>query len=222
MDSKTFMSKEIKNMQNLKEFKNKYFLQTPINKRIDHKIHGWGSESIAILTALQKSNPESIVEVGTWLGAGSIFMAENSNAEILAVDTFLASNEILWREEFIQKYIDKNLISNFSGIFDQFCANITYKNFNSRIGPLPMTSSSAAEFLTAENVKIDMVYIDAGHRDREVYADIEDWWPLTNKVLLGDDYNPERWPGVVSAANRFAEENNINLEVLDYKFFLWK
>jgi hypothetical protein len=66
-----------------------------------------------------------------------------------------------------------------------------------------------------------MVYIDAGHREREVYADLQDWWPLTNKVIVGDDYNSS-WPGVINAANRFAEENNLQLEVIDSKFILWK
>jgi hypothetical protein len=54
-----------------------------------------------------------------------------------------------------------------------------------------------------------------------VYADLQDWWPLTNKVIVGDDYNSS-WPGVIAAANRFAEENNLQLEVIDSKFILWK
>jgi hypothetical protein len=84
-----------------------------------------------------------------------------------------------------------------------------------------MTSSSAAELFAKEQVKIDMVYIDAGHREREVYADLQDWWPLTNKVVVGDDYDSS-WSGVISAANRFASENNLNLEVMDSKFLLFR
>lgn len=209
----------------LKEFKNKYSLQTPKTTGIDANIQGWGSESPAILAALQKANPDSIVEVGTWLGKSAIFMAENSTAEILAVDTFLASNVSLWNEGLIKKWTGiNNLVTDFSGIFDQFCANITHKKLNNRMGVLPTTSSTAADLLASENVKVDLVYIDAGHRDRDVYADLQDWWPLTNKVIIGDDYNPEPngWPGVVSAVTRFAEENNLTVEVSDYKFLLWK
>jgi hypothetical protein len=72
-----------------------------------------------------------------------------------------------------------------------------------------------------EKVKVDMVYIDAGHREREVYADLQDWWPLTNKVIVGDDYNSS-WPGVISAANRFASENKLGLQVVDSKFLLFR
>ena len=84
-----------------------------------------------------------------------------------------------------------------------------------------MTSSSAAELFQKEGVRIDMAYIDAGHRDLEVYSDLQDWWPIVDKVLVGDDYNAS-WPGVISAADRFANENNLDLQIMDSKFLLWR
>jgi cephalosporin hydroxylase len=199
---------------NFKEFKNKYCKETPIHSLLSPKIEGWGSESIALTQAIKETNPKSIVEVGTYLGASAIHLAKHTKSEIICVDTFLASNEILWREGNVN-----NLVENFTQIYYQFCANITYKGLNSQISPLPMTSSAAAELFKEENVKIDMVYIDAGHREREVYADLEDWWPLTNLILVGDDYS-SRWPGVVSAVDRFCLENNLKMQIIDYKFIL--
>jgi cephalosporin hydroxylase len=201
---------------NFLDFKSKYCKETPNMIFLPTKIQGWNSESVALKKAIEQSNPESIVEVGSWLGASALFMAAQSNAQIICVDTFLGSNEILWREENL-----KNVTQNFSQIYDQFCANITHSNLNNIISPLPMTSSSAAELFAKEQVKVDMVYIDAGHREREVYADLQDWWPLTNKVLVGDDYD-STWSGVISAANRFASENNLNLEIMDSKFLLFR
>ena len=200
---------------NIKQLSDKYNLQTPIILG-DSKVQGWGSESEALQKAIDGINPESIVEVGTWLGASALFMGKISSAHILCVDTFLASNEILWREGNVQ-----NLVQDFNQLYNQFCVNITNANMNERISVLPMTSSSAAELLAKENVMVDMVYIDAGHRDREVYADLQDWWPLTKKVLVGDDYNPV-WGGVISAADRFASENQLNLQILDSKFLLFR
>lgn len=200
---------------NFNEFKNKYCPRTPTVKAIEPKIEGWNSQSDALLYALKEFQPKTIVEVGTWLGASAIFMAQNSKAEIVAVDTYLASNEILWRQNNVE-----NLQINFSKIYDQFCANITSLKLNQQISPLPMTSSSAAELFDKENLKVDMVYLDAGHREREVYADLQDWWRLTNKVLVGDDFN-HAWPGVIKAATRFTEENNLSLEVIDSKFLIW-
>jgi cephalosporin hydroxylase len=199
-----------------KEFKNRYCPSTPNKEWMTENIKGWNSTSPALLYALDQSRPKTIVEVGTWLGASAIFMAENSQAEIIAVDTYLASNEILWREKNVE-----NLTNNFSQIYDQFCANISFKYLNNRISPLPMTSSSAAELFQKESIRVDMAYIDAGHREREVYADLQDWWPIVDKVLVGDDYNAS-WPGVISAANRFAKENDLDLQIMDSKFLLWR
>jgi cephalosporin hydroxylase len=199
---------------NFYELKNKYTPKTPVIDYLNENIYGWQSESPALLYALDQFRPKTIVEVGTWLGASAIFLAQNSEAEIIAVDTYLGSNEVLWRDKNVQ-----DLTNNFSKIYDQFCANITFKNLNNRISPLPMTSSSAAELFSKEETKAEMVYIDAGHRDREVYADLQDWWPLTEKVLVGDDYN-ESWPEVIKAANRFAQENKLEMIVMDSKFIL--
>lgn len=199
----------------VKDFISTYCPETP-NLTGSVNIQGWNSQSEALKCALEQTKPESIVEVGSWLGASAIYMATLTKAPIVCVDTFLGSNEVLWRDNVVQ-----NVVQNFDRIYKQFCVNITSKELNKQIVPLPMTSSSAAELLSAHNVKVDMVYIDAGHREREVYADLQDWWPLTNKVIVGDDYNSS-WPGVISAANRFAEENNLQLEVIDSKFILWK
>ena len=194
---------------NILTFKNTYSPLTPLEVSLKPKISGWNSESIALEYAINTYKPESIVEVGSWLGASAIFMASKTKAPILCVDTFLGSNEVLWREGKVN-----NLVDNFNSIYRQFCANITHKELNNQVSPLPMTSSSAAELLAKLDVTIDMVYLDAGHREREVYADLQDWWPLTNKVLVGDDYN-SYWPGVIAAADKFASENNINLQVMD-------
>jgi cephalosporin hydroxylase len=206
-----------KNMnQEWNNFKEKYTPSTPKIDWLVPKIEGWQSESVALLYALDQSRPKTIVEVGTWLGASAIFMTENSQAEIIAVDTFLGSGAVLWQENNVQ-----NLTTDFTRIYNQFCANITYKDLNSRISPLPMTSSSAAELFVKEGVRFDMAYIDAGHQEREVYADLQDWWPMVDKVLVGDDYSPT-WPGVIKAADRFANENNLKLQIMDSKFLLWR
>lgn len=198
---------------NLLEFKNLYCPTTP-NLTGSVQIQGWNSESIALKYAIEQHQPETIVEVGSWLGASAIYMASLTKAPIICVDTFLASNEILWRENVVQ-----NLVQSFDKLYKQFCVNITSKELNNQISPLPMTSSSAAELFKQHDVKVDMVYIDAGHREREVYADLQDWWSLTNKVIVGDDYN-STWSGVIKAADRFATENNLAIEVIDDKFIL--
>lgn len=202
-----------KKLLSIKDFKTKYNLRTP-EKTGTINISGWGSQSIALQKAIDECNPKSIIEVGTWLGASALFMSSICEAEIICVDTFLASNEVLWRENQATDSIER-----FDKIYEQFCVNITSQKMNDRIAPLPMTSSSAAELFQKEQITADLVYIDAGHREREVYADLQDYWPLTNKILVGDDYNPI-WGGVISAADRFAYENQLHLQIIDDKFIL--
>lgn len=198
------------------EFKNQYLVPTPNMPYLPPKIEGWNSESIVFKQVIEQIEPESIVEIGSWYGASAIHMASLTQAPIICVDTFLGSNEILWREKNV-----KNLITDIKIIYEQFCANITYKNLNEQINALPMTSSSAAELFQTLNVEIDLIYLDAGHRYREVYADLQDWWPLTKKALIGDDYSSQ-WPGVIQAVNQFANENDLKINLLDSKFILFR
>jgi cephalosporin hydroxylase len=201
---------------NFNDFVKTYCNRTPVKNNLDANVQGWGSDSSVFEYVIDRIQPESIVEVGSWLGASALHMASLTKAPIICVDTFLGSNEVLWRENQVV-----SLNNNFSKIFNQFCANITVNKLNNQIVPLPMTSSSAAELLTKLDVKADLIYIDAGHRFREVYADLQDWWPLANKCLIGDDYIPE-WPGVIQAADQFASENGLDLQTSDSKFFLFR
>ena len=82
---------------NFVDFKKKYCESTPMVTNLEPKIQGWNSRSVALKQAVEQANPESIVEVGSWLGASALFMAEQSKAQIICVDTFLGSNEVLWR-----------------------------------------------------------------------------------------------------------------------------
>jgi predicted O-methyltransferase YrrM len=201
---------------NFNDFVKTYCDRTPVKNNLDANVQGWGSDSSVFRYVIERIQPESIVEVGSWLGASALHMASLTKAPIVCVDTFLGSNEVLWRENQVV-----SLNNNFSKIFNQFCANVTINKLNDQIVPLPMTSSSAAELLTKLDVRADLIYIDAGHRYREVYADLQDWWPLANKGLIGDDYSPE-WPGVIQAANQFASENGLDLQTNDSKFFLFR
>lgn len=196
------------------EFKKIYFPSTP---KVEGSalIEGWGSTSLVIQNTIQNFEPKSIVEVGTWLGASALFMSQFTKADIVCVDTYLGSNEILWRDGNVK------VGQEFDFIYKQFCKNVTKSSKNNQISPLPMTSSSAAQLFAHFAITVDMVYVDAGHSEREVYADLEDWWPLTNKVLIGDDYS-ENWPGVIRAVNKFCNQNKLYFEVADFKYSIFK
>jgi cephalosporin hydroxylase len=202
---------------NVKDFKSKYNLSTPI-KHGETEIQGWQSDSSVFTDVIQRYKPKTIIEVGSWLGASALHMAskmKDTDFDIICVDTFLGSNSALWDD------YNRDLVNNFSSIYDQFCINVTSHYLNSQISPLPMTSSGAAELIRLNHVVVDMVYIDAGHRYRDVLADLQDWYPLASKVVVGDDYSPV-WAGVQDAVKDFTQSMNISYQEQDQKFIIGK
>jgi hypothetical protein len=203
---------------NLKELSTKFNLQTKFVTG-NSKIFGWQSESVVFNNVIEEIKPKTIIEIGSWVGASAIHMAKCLKAnnindfQILCVDTFLGSNASLWIENFI------NVDNVFQEQYNQFNINVTNSGFNENISALPMTSSSAAELCQILNVQVDLIYIDAGHQEKEVYDDLNDWWPISTKMVFGDDYS-ETWSGVKKAVNRFVQEKNINFQEKDSKFIL--
>lgn len=203
---------------NLKQFVDTFDLSTPVLEGTP-AIEGWQSKSHAFDWVISKTQPTSIIEVGSWVGASAIHMAkiiDNPDLQILCIDTFLGSNAALWLPPYKMRATPFHLPQ-----FELFSFNVTSLRLNNTIAALPTTSSTAAEMLTAYPAHADLVYIDAGHRERDVYADLQDYWPLTGKALIGDDFN-QAWPGVITAAERFAYEQKLDLQVMDHKFILWR
>jgi hypothetical protein len=48
---------------------------------------------------------------------------------------------------------------------------------------------------------VDMVFLDGDHEYEGVVADIEAWYPKTQKLLCGHDYNHPDYPGVANAVD---------------------
>jgi hypothetical protein len=81
----------------------------------------------------------------------------------------------------------------------------------SRWHPIRLPSVNAARCF--DDGELDFVFIDGEHSYEAVKADIEAWWPKirTGGVLVGHDYDPERFPGVCRAVDEFAESNQAGI-----------
>lgn len=189
-------------------------------------VQGWGHEDEIFDYVLRHWAPRVIVEVGTWKGASAIRMADLQKSYgidglIVCVDTWLGSNESLWRVAENRRML--MLRDGMPGIFRQFVANVVATGHHDRIRHMPMTSSCAAELLQVHAITADAIYIDAGHQEAEVHADLMAYWPILKPggVFFGDDYSAS-WPGTVKAVNRFVAETGLKLRGTDWKWLVVK
>ena len=73
------------------------------------------------------------------------------------------------------------------------------------------------------NIAPDLIYLDASHDEKSVYADLVAWWPFVkgHGILCGDDYKRSGDP-VGKAVRRFAKENNLRVEGYRWFWVLWE
>lgn len=180
----------------------------------------WGSEADAFATILNRYQPASIIEVGSWLGGSAIHMAHLSNAEILCVDTWLGAAEFWLDFDDSSRYQALECLNGYPQVYTQFLSNVIWAGCSKQITPLPLTSLAAAQVLAKKAITADLVYIDAGHSFDEVTADLKAWWALATKAVFGDDYTT--WGTVRDAVNAFAEAHELTVDRIDRHWILEK
>ena len=159
--------------------------------------------------------PNVVVEVGTWKGASLLRMHRIArelglDCQFVCIDTWLGSSEH-WLNPKERHHL--RLEGGRPELHRQFVFNLIASDATD-VFPLPMTSVAAAEVLHALGIQADLVYIDAGHSEREVAADLECYLPVLRPggVLFGDDYHPS-WPGLVRSVDAFVREHRLELEL---------
>jgi predicted O-methyltransferase YrrM len=152
-------------------------------KVLNYYNHGWcgSSNQIKLEEFIKNYNPEIIVELGSWMGSSTIFMAQKSSpsCKVYAIDTWLGSLEHNKTAE-LKKYLPT--------LFHQFLSNVLSMKQEHKIIPMRMSTVEAAQILNFNN--IDLLYIDASHQEDDVYKDIVNWWPKIKDsgMMCGDDF----------------------------------
>ena len=151
----------------------------------------------------QISDNSIMVEVGSWMGRSSTYVASlikesKKNIKFYCVDTWEGSEE--------HTSIIKSLVENGKTLFDEFKKNIKECGVEDYITPIKMDSVKASEKF--EDGSIDFVHIDAAHDYDNVLKDIKSWYPKVKPggLVTGDDYG---WDGVFKAVNEFFGAENI-------------
>jgi predicted O-methyltransferase YrrM len=121
------------------------------------------------------------VEVGSFRGGSTIFMAENMKrgVEFYSIDPFLPFD-----------------VMGVEADFELFLQNI--EPYKDKIKHLRMTSVEAAKYF--DDGECDFIFIDAAHDYDNVKADIAAWLPKLKPdgILAGHDYC-DNFPGVRKA-----------------------
>ena len=198
---------------------------------------GWHSDHPVFDRLVAETQPEAIIEVGTWKGCGAAHLAATSASvahhdevsgvrvvspsRVYCVDTWLGGIDHVLSD----KPVD-NLFPDAFGsprLYHQFIRNFAdgaWAQLAPRIYPIQNTSLNGARLLSALGVRAGLIYIDGSHEYEDVYADLLAYSQLLTPggVMFGDDFRG--FPGVFTAVLRFAHETGRKLEEIDNNFWI--
>lgn len=166
------------------------------------EIDGWFNWRAAQEEAVSRFPEGSrFVEVGTYLGRslcslGEIVERSGKGITVIGVDTCRGSGPEGWRGKDYHAAAVQQGGGTFAGALHK---NLLDCGFGDKI-QLIIADSAAASRLFAD-ASLDWVHLDARHDYASVKADIEAWLPRIKPGgwLSGDDYDEQKWPGVVKA-----------------------
>ncbi|KAI3992493.1 hypothetical protein MKX01_022584 [Papaver californicum] len=181
-----------------------------------NRIKGWGSKGAVFETLIRKIKPTTIIEVGTFLGASAIHMAELTRSlglktQILCVDDFRG-----WAGFRDERFRDIQMVNGDVMLMYQFMQNVVYSNATELILPVPFSTQSALDKFCEWGILGDLVEVDAGHDFHSAWSDINRAYKILRPggVMFGHDYftsADER--GVRRAVNLFARVNGFRVQV---------
>ncbi|KAJ7547032.1 hypothetical protein O6H91_08G065600 [Diphasiastrum complanatum] len=180
------------------------------------KIKGWGSQDKVFEDLIKEVRPQLIVELGSFLGASAIHMANLSQSMglqtlILCIDDFRG-----WPGFRLYTFKDIQQEHGQVMLYYQFLQNVIGTNLTNSIIPVPFSTTSAIEKLCELGIQADLIEVDAAHDFHSAWADINWAWSLLKPgvgIMFGHDYYlhvDNR--GVGRAVHLFARLNGLHVQ----------
>lgn len=177
------------------------------------RIRGWGSTGPVFKNLIHKLRPTTIIEIGTFLGASAIHMAELTRelglqTQILCIDDFRG-----W-PGLSSQFRDIKMVNGNSMLLYQFMQNVVEVNATEAVIFLPFSTGATLEKLCEWGVFGDMIEVDAGHDFHSAWSDINRAYKLLRPggVMFGHDYfTVADNRGVRRAVNMFARVNGLRV-----------
>lgn len=180
---------------------------------IYQNIEGWFDFPNLYLFVINSFDNAKFVEIGSWLGKSSSFMAveiANSNKKIdfFCVDTWNGSEEHQNEDIIIKDELFNTFLKNTEPV----------KNY---IKTIRKSSEEASKDF--EDNSLDFIFIDAGHSYEDVKNDLDKWYPKLkeNGIIAGHDFS-QAWPGVIMAVNEWASKNNVIFSLTEQSCWIAK
>ena len=180
-------------------------------------LQGWNSHHECFHEIIASTRPDTVIDVGVWKGASTIFLAEvlrenEIDGAVIGIDTFLGSPEHTDTNSSLYRLIPRQYGRPL--LYEQFLANVVRNNVQGYVVPLPQSTDNAADVLLRCGVMAGLIHLDAAHDYASVLRDARTYWQFLTPggYLVGDDYH-STWPGVMKAADEFAAEVDQPIEI---------
>ncbi|XP_061357431.1 uncharacterized protein LOC133301751 [Gastrolobium bilobum] len=179
------------------------------------RVKGWGSKGAVFENLIRSVRPRTIVEVGTFLGASALHMAELTRrfglkTQILCIDDFRG-----WTG-FRDRFKNIPVINGDVLLYYQFLQNVVTFNGTESVLPIPYSSGSALMKLCEWGVLAELVEIDAGHDFFSAWSDINRGYQILRPggVIFGHDYfTAADNRGVRRAVDLFARIHSLKVKI---------
>lgn len=169
-------------------------------------VRGWDSTENVFKNLILETKPEVVLELGSFLGASAIHIANVSkelgfNPQIFCIDDF-------------RGWLDLTLVPKINGhsmLLYQFMQNVKFFGFEDNIMPLPVSVSIGTLNLCHWGIKADLIEVDASHDFHSVWMDLHMAHVLLSPkgVMFGHDIVKSE---VKRAVKLFAELNGYMVE----------
>ncbi|MGO8745687.1 MAG: class I SAM-dependent methyltransferase [Thermoguttaceae bacterium] len=169
--------------------------QTPANKE-----HGWLLDSTReMLAASLSAQPRVIVELGSWLGLSTRFIADCAPCgTVIAIDHWKGGPDHQDREEY------RAMLPH---LYETFLASCW--EYRGRIIPVRASTIEGLREVAGYGVRPDLIYLDADHTYDAVKRDLEEALALFPSArIVGDDWT---WQSVREAVTAVCAERGLTV-----------
>lgn len=178
-------------------------------------LEGWNSDHPLFQKLVERVQPQTIIECGTFKGRSALHMAgltKELGTKIYCCDNWLGDAALNLRK--LGDDSDWHPCQYKAGVFyRQFLHNACASGHGDRLYPIPLSSVAGAQLLHHLKIQGDLIYIDGDHGYEQAYMDLQFFSGLLSPkgVLFGDDWAD--YQSVRMAVSRFAYENNLKVEL---------